>query len=87
MASAASTLLTGNIWGGFLKELWGGPAGQPDKLKHRTAQEGRTGGWWLHGHCPEKPGPTSGVQRPQLLGHKVLSMSLPPRALVFLPVR
>lgn len=44
MASAASTLLTGNIWGGFLKELWGGPAGQPDKLKHRTAQEG-TGEW------------------------------------------
>lgn len=27
-----------------MKELWGGPAGQPDKLKHRTAQEG-TGEW------------------------------------------
>ena len=40
LASAASALLTGNIWGGFLKELWGGPAGQPDKLKLRTAQEG-----------------------------------------------
>ena len=52
-----------------------------------TTQEGRAGGWGRRGDCPEKPGPTSGVHRPQLLGHKVLSMSLPPRALVFLPVR
>lgn len=32
-------------------------------------------------------GPPLGSRDPQLLGHKVLSMSLPPRALVFLPVR
>ena len=44
LASAVSTLLTGNIWGGFLKKLWGEPVGQTDKLKHRTAQEG-TGEW------------------------------------------
>lgn len=48
LASAASALLTGNIWGGFLKELSGGPAGQPDKLN--TGQLRRAPG---NGRFPE----------------------------------